>query len=87
MNYQKLKKHIIALATLPEHEAPVLSAYLDLQVPRQELQMELKSWATLARHSFTGQARQDFDDALEEILDFVSRPHSATGRPTSEKPR
>ena len=35
MNYQKLKKHIIALATLPENDSPVISAYFDLRVPRE----------------------------------------------------
>ena len=35
MNYQKLKKHIIALATLPENDSPVVSAYFDLRVPAE----------------------------------------------------
>lgn len=77
MNYHKLKKHITALATLSETKAPVLSVYLDLQTPRTDLQAELKSWATLARHSFRGVERQEFDDALEEVYDFLSEPHAA----------
>lgn len=75
MNYQKLKKHITALATLPETDSPVLSAYFDLQTPRQEFLDELRSWSIIARQTFRGQQRQDFEDALEEVVEFVDRAH------------
>lgn len=67
MNQLILKKHLIALATLPETESPIISAYFDLSLPQAENRTRLNSWATLARHSFRGQQARDFDDALEEI--------------------
>ncbi len=67
MNQLILKKHLIALATLPETDSPVISAYFDLTTPISENRASLSSWASLARSAFRGQQAQDFDDALEEV--------------------
>jgi len=79
MNYQKLKKHIIALASLPEDHSPVVSAYFDLRTPRGQLERDLEGWAELARHSFRGDERTDFEDALEEVFDWLAAPPPARG--------
>ncbi|MFD2158525.1 hypothetical protein ACFSW8_06420 [Rubritalea tangerina] len=74
-----LKKHLIALASLPETNAPILSVYFDASYTRQERHKHLKQWAALARHAFRGQAQFDFDDALEEIhiaIDAAKLGHS-----------
>jgi protein required for attachment to host cells len=68
MNQLILKKHIIALASLPETESPIISAYFDLKCPMAENLAGLDSWACLARSSFQGKQTQDFDDALEEVI-------------------
>lgn len=79
MNYQKLKKHIIALATLPETEAPVISAYFPAGTPRSAQVAELNGWAAVVRHSFRGQQRRDFDAALEEIVDHLETVATGQG--------
>ncbi|NNC90015.1 MAG: hypothetical protein HKN82_16275 [Akkermansiaceae bacterium] len=68
MKQLDLRKHVIALAALPETDSPVISAYFDLDGPRHERQAELKAWAALARHSFRGDQLRDFDDALAEVM-------------------
>ncbi|MDA0767115.1 MAG: hypothetical protein O3A87_05150 [Verrucomicrobia bacterium] len=80
MNQLILKKHLIALATLPETESPVISAYFDLEQSVAENRRRLNSWATLVRHSFRGEAARDFDDAIEEVtsaLEGAGRGRSA----------
>jgi ribosomal protein L30E/protein required for attachment to host cells len=68
MNQLILKKHLIALGTLPETESPVISAYFDLELSLAENRRRLNSWASIVRHSFRGNAARDFDDALEEVI-------------------
>ncbi|QTN31864.1 host attachment protein [Akkermansiaceae bacterium] len=80
MNQLSLKKHLIALATLPETESPVISAYFDAGLPRQENRIRLNAWAAHVRHCFRGTQLRDFDDALEEVsaaLEMVSGGMSA----------
>lgn len=71
MNYVKLKKHIIALATLPETKSPVISVYLDMKDPYGRQRADLMAWSQVVRHSFHGAARRDFDEAFEEVVSFV----------------
>jgi ribosomal protein L30E/protein required for attachment to host cells len=77
MNYQKLKKHIIALATLPENKSPLVSAYFDLRLPRGRLDSDFHAWAELTASGFRGSQRHDFDDAVDEIFDYLtSKPEA-----------
>lgn len=71
MNYAKLHKHLIALASLPKAEAPVISAYFNLERPLARIRRDFRSWAELGRQTFQGQARRDFDDAAEEIESWL----------------
>lgn len=67
MNQLTLKKHLIGLASLPETESPLISAYFDGATTLAARRAHLKSWASVARHSFRGRLQQEFDDALEEV--------------------
>jgi len=77
MNYAKLRKHLIALASLPPCGSPLVSAYFDLGTPRARLRRDLRAWGELTRRTFDGQARPDFDDALEEVDGWLE---NASGR-------
>jgi len=72
MNYAKLHKHLIALASLPKTDSPVVSAYLDFGDPARTAVTDFRRWAALTRQTFTGQRRQDFDDAVEEVDSWLS---------------
>jgi len=79
MNQLILKKHIIALASLPETQSPIISAYFDLNVSLAENEASLSTWAALVRSSFRGKQAQDFDDALEEVTSAL-RVAAASGQ-------
>lgn len=79
MNYAKLRKHLIALASLPKTDSPVISAYFDFSDPARAAVTDFRRWAALTRQTFTGQARRDFDDAVDEVDSWIAdnRPRSA----------
>lgn len=77
MNQLILKKHLIALATLPETDSPVVSAYFDLTLSLVENRRQFLAWATVARSSFRGRQARDFDDAVEEVLAFLESGRAA----------
>lgn len=76
MNKLILKKHLIALATLPETNSPILSIYFDSTCSRSERHRQLANWSSVARHTYTGQLLQDFDDALEEVHAVIDTAES-----------
>lgn len=65
---QQLRRHISALATLPECEAPLISAYFDLRQPQQVLRSALEVWSIAARHTLAKKDRPSFDQAKSEVL-------------------
>jgi ribosomal protein L30E len=72
MDYAKLRKHLIALASLPKVDSPVISAYFNLERPRYELRNEFKAWTALTAHTFpVGKQRKDFEDAADEIESWL----------------
>lgn len=80
MNYAKLRKHLIALASLPKGDAPVISAYFDLSGSRHETRSDFRSWVELTRQTFRNPAvRQDFDDAAEEIEGWLGEAKGSGG--------
>ncbi len=80
MNYAKLRKHLIALASLPKGSSPVISAYFDLRSSRQKLRSDFMSWVELSRQTFRNpQTRQDFDDAAEEIESWLQQAQGSGG--------
>ncbi|MGB6221640.1 hypothetical protein [Haloferula sp.] len=77
MDYAKLRKHLIALASLPKTDSPLVSAYFDLQQPLSAVRRDFLAWTELTRQTFAGSLRQDFDDAVEEIESWLG---NATGK-------
>lgn len=71
MNQLILKKHLIALAALPETESPVVSAYFDQKRPLADNRAALHSWAGLVRYAFGRKRAKDFDDAVEEVANSL----------------
>ncbi len=63
----QLHRHISALATLPENDAPVLSAYFDLRTPVESLRAAFETWAIAARGTLPKPGRPKFDDAKSEV--------------------
>lgn len=63
-----LRRHISALANLPESDAPVVSAYFDLEVPLPALRSGFVTWSTAARNTLAVGERSAFDQAAREIL-------------------
>lgn len=62
-----LRRHISALANLPESDALVISAYFDLQIPEQARSAAFIMWATAARNTLPCEARPAFDHAVQQI--------------------
>lgn len=71
MNYAKLRKHLIALASLPTCESPLISAFFDLTSGNAAALRDFQAWSELTRQTFTGVRRQEFDDAVEEIESWL----------------
>lgn len=71
MNYAKLRKHVIALASLPTCESPLVSAFFDLSRGKSSALRDFQAWAELTRQTFEEDRRQDFDDATEEIESWL----------------
>lgn len=66
-----LRRNIGALANLPETEAPVISAFIDLRQPIESQRAAFLHWCTSARHTLKRDARPLFDAArtdLEQVL-------------------
>lgn len=64
---QHLRRHISALATLPETDAPVISAYFDLRNPVEVLRSAFETWSVAARSTLLKSARPMFDAAKSEV--------------------
>lgn len=63
-----LRRQIIALASLPETESPVISAYFDLTGPADSQRLLFNIWAATARQTFGGEAREDFEAARRTVM-------------------
>lgn len=73
MNYASLRKHLNALACIPETKAPVISAYFDLTRGLPAAMEAFRDWSSAARRTFSGDARTSFDDAVEEVVEWLPR--------------
>jgi hypothetical protein len=67
-----LHRHLLALATLEESEAPMLSVYLDLRQPLEALRSKFMHWCMAARISTKKESRDLFDAARAD-LDLIFR--------------
>jgi hypothetical protein len=68
-----LRRHISALATLPETTAPVISAYIDLREPIPTLRSSFMHWSAAARNTLPKHVRGLFDEARAEVLGIFSQ--------------
>lgn len=68
-----LGNHISLLADLPESEAPILSAYLDLCQSADALKSKFGHWAVAARSTIPAVQRPLFDEARQDVIRQISR--------------
>ncbi len=71
MELKNLQKHIYALATLEETASPVISCYLNLETGVARYRSILDERVCVMRKSLVEEARQDFEQALGQIEDFI----------------
>ncbi len=71
MNYASLRKNILSLANLPAGEAPILSAYFNLQSSHTALMERFDTWAKTSRKSLDEESRAQFDRASEKIQEWL----------------
>ena len=69
---QTLRRHIIALASLPETHDPVISAYFDLTDPVESQRFLMDVWASGVRRTFTGERRASFESTLAKIRENMT---------------
>jgi ribosomal protein L30E len=72
MELKNLQKHIHTLATLEETDSPVISCYLNWEVGASGHRPVLKERGRILRQGLSGQARQDFEEALDRIEAFIT---------------
>jgi hypothetical protein len=65
---QQLRRHISALANLPESKEPLISAYFDLREDTQRLTHAFESWSISAKHTLPAPQRKWYDQAKSEVL-------------------
>ena len=72
MELKNLRKHIRALATLPESDAEVISCYLALKDGNLTDRSAFDTQVRLLTQGVTGTTRQDSEDALGRIEKFLA---------------
>ncbi len=68
---QQLHRHISALVTVPDSEAPVISAYFDLRTPVEVRRSSFLIWSTAARCSLPRSKQALFDEAAAEVREAL----------------
>ena len=68
---ESLRTHIVELVSLPETEAPLISAYLDLLEDQEYLRSKLSHWAKTARTAQSPDQRAAFDEARMDIEEAI----------------
>jgi ribosomal protein L30E len=69
---QSLRRSIIALASLPETESPLISAYFDTTEPPESMRLLLGIWSSSVRSTFCSRHQKDFDQARAAIVDVLA---------------
>jgi ribosomal protein L30E len=69
----ELHRHITALSTITETDAPVLSAYFSLHSPVENLRAAFETWSTAARSALPKRQRTLFDDAKSEVRQMLKQ--------------
>ena len=70
---QVLRRHIGVLVNLPETEAPVISAFLDLRQPIESVRASFLIWSTAARSALPRDQRPLFDTARADVQQVLKR--------------
>ena len=68
-----LEDLIVKLVGIGANESPLISCYVDFTQPREGQIANIQQRSAIARTGLRGQARNDFDDANNEILDYLRR--------------
>jgi ribosomal protein L30E len=68
---QVLHRHISALVTVPDTNAPVISAYFDLRTPIEALRGSFFMWSSAARSSLPRSSQVLFDEATSEVRNIL----------------
>ena len=77
----ELRRHIAVLACVEETEAPFVSCYLNLAQGEDGYRGALRDRALAVRATLEREARADFDVAVRQIEDYLSRdPEQPAGR-------
>lgn len=71
MDTNNLSKNLRILATIETDESPFISCYLNLDQARSNVLTAAEQQVEMARLSLQGQARRDFEDALDQIRAYV----------------
>ncbi|MGB6223129.1 MAG: hypothetical protein WBG04_19020 [Haloferula sp.] len=69
---QSLRRNIVALASLPETESPLISAYFDATEAPEAMRLLLGIWSSSVRSTFCREHQQDFEEAKRAVLDVVA---------------
>lgn len=67
MNHVNLRKQIITLANLPKADAPLISAYFNLQQTPEAIDEELMAWAHQTGKTFDEETRKSFDASVAQV--------------------
>jgi hypothetical protein len=70
---ESLRTHLLELATLPETDEPVISAYLDLLESPDYLRSKLLHWAVAARSTLNSKQRHAFDDSRHDVENVIAQ--------------
>ncbi|MEM9478680.1 MAG: hypothetical protein AAGA58_03350 [Verrucomicrobiota bacterium] len=73
MNEDRLKKLIRQLVAIEPNERPLISCFLDLTPPRNDFAMEIEPKARMIAKRLVGQPKSDFEDAMNEVREYVDR--------------
>ncbi len=71
LNVKSLESFVAKLVNLETSASPLISCYVDLTKPREVQIAEIQHRGAIARSGLRGQARYDFDDAFQEIIDYL----------------
>ncbi|MEM7015214.1 MAG: hypothetical protein AAF585_27470, partial [Verrucomicrobiota bacterium] len=81
MDTHQLSRRIRELALLEPNESPVISCYLSCGQARMNPLADIEERAEIASNILRGQVKQDYDDALDQIREWVDTKlrHNARG--------
>ncbi|MEM0968171.1 MAG: hypothetical protein AAGJ31_02365 [Verrucomicrobiota bacterium] len=71
MNHQLMKGLVRRLVEVEPKESPVVSCFVNLDLPRQDYFFEIESQARLMGRRFRGAARLDYDQSIERIHSYL----------------